>query len=133
MSEQSIAIVRATIDAINRRDWDTALQHASPDFEYDLTRTVSPLAGVHSLAQARRVIEEFLSPWEDYRYEVHEVIEAGDHVVTPFTTHFRGRDGLDVEAHATWVWTIRGGALMRVCLYQDRDEALEAAGFRRDS
>jgi ketosteroid isomerase-like protein len=79
------------------------------------------------------VIEEFLAPWEDYRYEVHEVIEAGDHVVTPFTTHFRGRDGLEVEAHATWVWRIRDGAMKRVCLFQDRDEALEAVGLGRSA
>jgi ketosteroid isomerase-like protein len=129
MSEQSIAIVRAAVDAINRRDWDAALKDAAPDFEYDLSRTISPLRGVYTLAQTRRVIEEFLGPWEAFRYEADELIEAGEQVVMPFTTHFTGRDGLEVEAHAIWVWTIRDGALAHLCLYQERHEALEAAGL----
>ena len=125
-------MVHAAIDAINRGDWDTALTEASPDFEYDLTRTDSPLRGVYGRGQMHRVLEDFLGSWQSVRYEPQELIECGDHVVMPFTTHFRGRQGIEMRAHATWVWTVREGALARLALFQDRDEALRFAGVPDD-
>ena len=48
----------------------------------------------------------------------------------PFTNVARGRDGIEVQARGIWVWTIRDGSIVRACLFQDRQEALEAAGLR---
>jgi ketosteroid isomerase-like protein len=132
VSEERIALVRAAVDSLNRGDWDGALQNAAPDVEYDLSRTMSPLRGVYrGIDEVRRVAAEFYGPWEGVRYEAHELIAAGEHVVMPYTSYFRGPQGIEVEAHATWVWTIRDGVLARLCLYQRRDEALEAAGAGR--
>jgi ketosteroid isomerase-like protein len=132
MSQQPVEMIRDSVDALNRGDWDAALKEMTPDFEYDLSRTISPLQGVyHGPQQMRDVVEEFLSPWEAVRYELDEVIEAGEHVVTPFTTYFRGRDGIEVNGRAIWVWTFRDGACSRLCLYQERQEALEAVGLGR--
>jgi ketosteroid isomerase-like protein len=129
VARERIEIVRAAVEALNRGDWDAALEHIAPDFEYDLTRTISPLRGVYRRDQMRAVVEEFLGPWESARYEADDLIAAGEHVVMPFTTRFHGRDGIEVEARATWVWTFRGRAVIRLRLFQDRDEALAAAGL----
>ncbi len=123
----AIELVRAAVDAINRGDWEEALVAASPDFTYDLSRTDSPLRGVYrGVDEVRRVATEFWGQWDSVRYEAHELIESGEHVVMPYTSHFRGRDGIELETEATWVWTVRDGALVRLELYQDRDEALAA-------
>ncbi|MGH2993107.1 MAG: hypothetical protein ACRDL1_06185 [Solirubrobacterales bacterium] len=53
----------------------------------------------------------------------------GDHVVVPHTTHIRGRDGIEAQARTTSLVTIRDGKIERICLYQERQEALEAAGL----
>jgi hypothetical protein len=50
-------------------------------------------------------------------------------VIVPWTLHAVGHDGIEVEARATWMFTIRDGSLQRVCMYQEREEALEAAGL----
>ena len=128
MPEDQLEVVRQAVAAINRGDWDAAFKRMAPDFEYDLTRTISPLQGVYSRGQMRKVAEDFLGPWEAARYEPEEFIDAGEHVVVPFTTHFRGREGIEVQSRATWVWTFRGDLVTRVCLYQERAEALAAAG-----
>jgi ketosteroid isomerase-like protein len=47
-------------------------------------------------------------------------------VVVPTTEHFVGRDGIEVQARNIWTWTIRDGMIVRACLYQDKQEALEA-------
>jgi ketosteroid isomerase-like protein len=49
--------------------------------------------------------------------------------MTPFTNQLLGRDGIDLQARGTWLWTIRDGVVVRLCLYQERQEALEAAGL----
>jgi SnoaL-like domain len=67
--------------------------------------------------------------FESSRIEPHEFIEAGEHVVVPWTFHAVGRDGLEVQARLTWLFTIRDGAIQRACMYQERSEALEAAGL----
>jgi ketosteroid isomerase-like protein len=125
------ALVREVIDALNRRDWDAALAHLAPEFEYDLTRTESPLRGVYARDEMRAVAEEFLGVWDSARYEPREFVEGRQGLVVPFTTHFRGRDGIEMQGDAVWVWTIRDGAVVRLALFQDRAEALKAAGAPR--
>ena len=40
-----------------------------------------------------------------------------------------GRDGIEVGSRPTLVWTIRDGAIERVSMYQERQDALEAVGL----
>jgi ketosteroid isomerase-like protein len=129
MSQENVEIVKASIDAVNRGDWDAMLKDAAPGFEYDFSRAVGPWRGVFGLDQARRLWEEFAASWESFRVEPHEFIEVGDHVVVPGAGHMVGRDGIEVEARVTFTWTIRDGAIERVCMFQERGEALEALGL----
>jgi len=102
----------------------------APDWELDMSRSLGLDAGVKRAGQARRSLEEFIQTWESVRGEPDELIDAGDHVVVPLTFRVLGRDGIELQFRPTWVWTFREGAGVRVCLYQDREEALEAAGAR---
>jgi ketosteroid isomerase-like protein len=130
MSQENIEIVRAGIDAYNRGDLEAALKEAAPDFEFDLSRARGPLRGVYGRDQMFRFWDEFAEGWESQRIEPHEFIEVADDVVVPWTLHAKGRDGIEVEARVTWTFTIRDGAIRRICMYQDRSDALEAAGLR---
>ena len=129
MSQENVEIVKAAIDAVNRKDWDAAFQDAAPGFEYDLSRAVGPDRGIYGLDQARRTWGEFRETWESARTEPHEFIEAGDLVVVHSTLHLKGRGGIEVVVSATFVWTIRDGAIERVSMYQERQDALEAVGL----
>jgi ketosteroid isomerase-like protein len=129
MSQENVEIVKPCYDAFNREDWDAMLKDAAPGFEVDLSRALGPWRGVFGLDQIRRVLGEFREPWESARLEPHEFIEAGDLVVVPWAMHGRGRDGIESVARATLVWTIRDGAIERISLYQEREEALEAVGL----
>ena len=128
MSQENVEIVRAAIDAANRDDWDAFYKDMAPGFELDMSRAVGPVSGVLSLDQVRRVLEDFAGYWESLRIEPHQFIEAGDRLVMPRTVHVRGRDGIEVVSRPTLVWTIRDGAIERVVLYQERQDALEGLG-----
>ena len=129
MSQENVEIVRATYAAYNRGDVDAALQYTAPEFELDWTRAVGPQRGVYRLDQARAFFVDFLETFEFTRVEPDEFIEVGDQVVVPQTGYIRGRDGIEVTARIALVWTLRDGAIVRVCLYQQKREALEAAGL----
>ena len=129
MSQENVELASASIEAYNRMDWDGALKDASPDFECDLSRAVGPQHDVYRLDQMRRFWSEFAESWESVRIEPHEFIEAGDRLVMPHTVHVRGRDGIEVVSRPTFVWTIRNGAIERVTLYQERQDALEDLGL----
>jgi ketosteroid isomerase-like protein len=129
MSEQNVEIVRAAYDAYNRRDLDTALKDAAPECELDWTRAVGPQRGVYRLDQMRAFFVDFLEAFESTRVEPDEFIEAGDLVVVPQTGYLRGRDGIEVTARVTLAWALREGAIVRICLYQQKREALEAVGL----
>ena len=129
MSEENVEIVRTALAALNRGDLDAAFKDAAPDAEVDLTRAVGLDSGVYDLDEFRRLSEEFAKSWDSVRWEADEYLDAGEHVVMPFTNHLLGRDGIDVQARGTWLWTIRDGVVVRLCLYQVRQDALEAAGL----
>jgi ketosteroid isomerase-like protein len=129
MSQENVELVRAAIDAANRDDWDAFYKDMAPGVELDMSRAVGPVSGVLSLDQLRRAQEDLAGYWESLRIEPHEFIEAGDRLVVPWTVHVRGRDGIEVVSRPTFVWTIRDGAIERISLYQERQDALEAVGL----
>ena len=131
MSEESLQIVRALIDAANRGDWDGCIENTGPGFVWDSSRAIGTdnRAVLESAEEAQDFFKELSEIWESFRIEIDEMIPVGDHVVVPHTTHVRGRDGIEARAHTTWLFTIRNGQIERVCLYQERDDALNAAGL----
>ena len=129
MSQENVEIARAAINALNRGDISTALNDMAPDFEWDFSRSRGTSPRVYGLDQMQGFWGDFAEAWESLRFEAGEFIEAGDHVVTPITTHARGREGVEIRARGAWVWTFRDGSVARITFYQERQEALEAAGL----
>lgn len=111
ISQENVKTARAAIDAFNRGDWDSMLEDAAANFEYDLSRAAGPNRGVYRLDQVRGVVDEFIGSWESARIQPHEFIEVGPHVVVPWTAQFTGRDGIEVEARVAWSFTIRGNKI----------------------
>jgi ketosteroid isomerase-like protein len=130
MSQENVEVVRAAFAAWNRGDFDAAFKDAASNFEWDNSRAIgADNRGVFSREEARQLFVGVRELWESSRIEIDEAIPVGDHVVVPHTAHLRGRDGIEVQARTTWLFTIRNGKIERVCLYQEQQEALEAAGL----
>src|SRR3954466_12960345 len=129
MSGENVEIVEAVIDAVNREGWDAAFQDAAPGFELDFSRALGPYRGVYKLDQARRFAQDFSTTFESVRWEADQLIDAGEQVVLLGTIYYRGRDGIETTASVKQVWTIHEGAVERFVMYQERQDALEAAGL----
>ena len=84
--------------------------------------------GVFNLDESRDLPATFTDSWESFTIGADELIDGGEHVVMPFTNRAQGRAGIEVQARGVWIWTFR--ELDRAgCLYQELQEALEAAGL----
>ena len=122
--------MRRNFAAFNRRDRGAWLASYHPDAEIDWSRSRSPFKGVY---RARRGLEEFgdvfWSTWEEVRLEAHDFTDAGSEIVVRNTAHMRGREGIEVSARTALVFTVEGGRITRLRLFQDQDEALEAVGL----
>jgi ketosteroid isomerase-like protein len=129
MSQENVELVRAAIDAHNRGDVEATFKHVAPDFEYDQTRALGTDRGVFNLEEFQNLLSTFTDIWASFTIGADELIDAGHDVVMPFTNVARGRDGIEVEARGFWVWTVREGLIVRICLYQARQEALAAVGL----
>jgi ketosteroid isomerase-like protein len=128
MSQANLEMARRCFEAWHRGDLDAAFEDVAPDFELDMSRSIGMDRGIYNLSQARRLGDEFWEVWERIHVGA-EYVDAGEHVVIKFANRVRGPGGIEVWARGTWLGTIRDGSIVRICLYQDAREALEAAGL----
>ena len=130
MSEENVETVRRYNDAWNRRDLTAWLALLSSGAEVDWSRSRGPLKGVYRGPGELEVFwDAFWSTFEDVQVEYHGFTELGSEVVVPNTAHVRGRQGIEVVARSTFVFTVENGRITRLRMFQDQAEALEAASL----
>ncbi len=72
----------------------------------------------------------FWAEFEAQRIEIEEAMAAGSDVVVGVRFYGRGkRSGLEIDAPAWHVWSLREGKAVRWRLFRTKQEALEAAGL----
>jgi ketosteroid isomerase-like protein len=80
-------------------------------------------------AGVQEFFHRWIGPFDDWGYEVGEMIDAGDSVVAHIHQWGRGKwSGAKVESQFWLVWTIRDGKLVHGRHYTERADALAAAG-----
>jgi ketosteroid isomerase-like protein len=131
VSEENVEIVRRTYEATNSGDYDTAESYLHPEIEFH-TYGRSPEAGVYRGKEAVRQYNLGLfQQFERIRFELEELVDAGDRVVVVTTQHALPKGGQqEMNVHVAEVWTIRDGLLAERRSYSSRNEALEAARLR---
>ena len=133
MSEENVEIVRAAWDKWLRGDMDALIASFSdPDIVYDLThfrewpdRTYRGVEGV------RRGLTEWREVWVGLEAGVDEILAVPDGRVVVLTwQRGKGRQsGLPMDMKWAQIVTVHDGKITRVDAYDDRAEALEAAGL----
>jgi len=130
VSQENVEIVRQSLDAFSQRDIDTLRALNDPDMVLDWSASVGWLAGVYrGFDEALRFYEGYFEAFEKVVIEVDRFIDVGELVVVPNVSHQRGRDGIEVSARGTFVFTIRNRKIARICLYQETEQALKAVGL----
>jgi ketosteroid isomerase-like protein len=132
MASANVELVRSIYAAWARGDYSAA-EWAYPDIEWVLAD--GPATGSWTgLAGAAEASRDFLSAWDDLRFEAEEYRELdGGRVLV--LVHFSGRgtrSGLEVgqiRAKGAHLLHIRDGKVMRSVFYFDRERALADIGL----
>ncbi len=132
VSQETVAVLREANEAFNRGDVEAFLALCVEDVEIE---DLNNAPGLPRVARGGEAVRAMLAAWRssfsDFRGEIEEYIDAGDHHLVCLV-RYRGRvrgSAAEVDFKAVDVWELRGGKLARGTLgYADRRAALEALG-----
>jgi ketosteroid isomerase-like protein len=131
MSQENVEIVRAAMQAFNRRDGQGFGALLARDAEIVPVRAAlegTVYRGPDAAAQYCAAVDE---SWEDLRWEVEEIRDGGGWVLALGRIRGGGRgSGAVIDARAGWVARFREGLITSFHTYADRAAALEAVGLK---
>lgn len=106
------------------------LELLDPDVELRWAEELPDVETYRGHEGARAAMAEWLEPWDEFRMEPLEVIDAGDAVVVRYRQTGRGTgSGAETEMEITQVYTVRDGRISRLLEFASHDAALAAAGL----
>ena len=134
MPPENMEVVRALFEAVNRRDYASAVEYVHPEAEiYPGIAGLDPAGpGSGSRLCGRDELRQYFEDdvWEATSVELEEVTETQDgRLLAVERWRMRGRDGIEVDAHCTDVYSFRDGLIVRGYGFRDKAQALEAAGL----
>jgi ketosteroid isomerase-like protein len=129
MSEENVAIVRRNYAAFDRGDFAAILDDVDPE----IVIRAHP-RGDEGNYQGKdgflRFITEWIEPFDDFSQTPEEFTAAGDRVLVKVLQRASGKgSGVPVEARFWLVHRMRAGKAIELDLFDDEDQALEAAGL----
>jgi len=142
VSQETVEQLRANVESFLAGTSESAREDMlagqaegwDPEIELDASEApVLDIAGVYRGKDAvQRFWREWLAAWETFRFE-YELVDAGDCVVLLLDPRMRGRStGIDLPfGNIAWVYTYRGGLLVRQKLYMDQLDALKFVGLEK--
>ena len=126
--------VRAAVAAWNRKDLEAVVARVHPQIVYH-PRADEPDPSPHVGRDAyEQLVYGFVDSFSRVTFEVLEVIDAGDHVITSTVLHavLRGQEsasGAGVSDTYVFVYKLRDGLVVECWEYRTKQEALEAVGL----
>ena len=129
MSRENVETFRRGVDAFNRHDKAAWLASCDPGLENVPPRDWPESAPVRGSEAVWEFMVEAQQPWEGGSFELDKTIEVADKVVSLVRREMRGTTSGAAVAFDFWVVsTFDNGKLTRIEWFDERAEALEAAG-----
>ncbi len=105
-------------------------ERAHPDYETAMIGSDGQTLTYEGVDGFREAISDWLSPWEQFRFEIEEIFPVDDMIVmfvrqTGTTKH----GGVEITTESGTIWWVVDGQLRRASFYLDRRDVLKAAGI----
>jgi ketosteroid isomerase-like protein len=132
MSEENVEVVRRSLDAWNRTDWEQLQAIYAPDVIVVAPREWPEAEGASGWEEWRLQIERLKESWEVERLEPDEIRALPDgRVFARFVWVASGRaSGTPTGVSMASVSVIEGGQIKRIEFFLNLNAALESAGLR---
>ncbi len=132
MSEEKEDLARVQYQRWNAEDFDAWIEGFDPNVQYfsSVSASLDGEGEFRGHEGLKTFVEAYFEAWEWFRLWPTEFIEAGDDLVASCATRGRGREsGVVVDGRVAHVWSFRAGRATRCLSFQNRAQALEAAGL----
>jgi ketosteroid isomerase-like protein len=131
MAKENVEFVRRGYEALEQGDLEAfkelARDRLDPAFEFHHVWDGRVFKGYEGTMQWLSDTQE---TWQDYKQEVEEIIDLGEHVVVVLGISALGAgSGVPVAQEFAVVWTFDGGTVVRARSFTSRADALEAVGL----
>ncbi len=130
MSQRNVDLVRGTLGAFARGDFDGAFVRFDHDVQWTTADDEPDAHTYFGVPAIRRFVEHLADPWRDRfgpAIEFQDFIDCGDWVVAPWTGRVHGHgSGIEIEISETYAVLVRDERIARVVEYRTVEEALEA-------
>ena len=132
MSQENIKVVQSFFDALGRGDMDAAAAALDPQIEW-----IEPGVPGQWFAGTRHGIDTVFTEVvartpehvEEFSLQIDQYLDAGEHVVALGQFDGRGkRSGRAFSIPGAFVYTVRGGKIVRFQAYHDTAQWLQALG-----
>jgi uncharacterized protein len=130
-----LEIVRTGYAAFNRGDIEASLAVLHPEIEWHTYIVPGPGGGTyHGHDGVRELWSDARRIFGDFKNVPERLFDTGEHVVAFVRVEGVGREsGAPVEARIAHLYGFRDGKVSCVESFEDRDEALRAAGIAREA
>ena len=133
MSEENVEVVRRLNAAFGGTEPHPPSDFAAPDVVWDMSRFEGwpEQAEYRGMDEYAAFMEAWVAPYDDWAYEVEELIDAGEkRVVARLYQRGRPRGGDGwIEHRYGILYTVEDGLVQRAQVYATVDEALKATGL----
>ena len=133
MSQADVDVVREQFAATNARDFSRAMEI----YDDEVVLSVAEGWGLGSgTFEGKAAVGEWFGDWfrqfaDDYRFEIIETRDLGEGGVLLIAEHSgSGRtSGVPIASESGYLYRVRDGRIVRVELFPEPAQALEAAGL----
>lgn len=130
MSPENVEVVRTIYDAYERGDYPAAFECFHEDIEWFGPPDISNSGFARGHAGVRHSLSTWVGSWDEYHFELRELIDAGDQILAVGWHRGRGKgSGVEVSEEIFSVWTLHVGEVVRQRMFRDRVQAFEAVGL----
>jgi ketosteroid isomerase-like protein len=130
MSDHNVEVVRRSLQAWARGDFEAAFAEHAPDTEWRTAADEPDSQTYRGREGLWRLVAAVAEPWEDRfkrSVELEDFIACGPWVIVPWRARLHGRgSGLEIEVFETYAVLVRAGKIARVEEYRTTEQALEA-------
>src|SRR4051794_35250948 len=108
MSQENVEIVRAIYEAWTRGDDEAVFERFNAEVDWVPPPDISSSGRRRGHQGVRRSLAAWMGAWDDYHFELRQLIDCGDDVLAEGWQRARGMtSGVEVSEEIFSVWTLR--------------------------
>jgi ketosteroid isomerase-like protein len=124
---EDVERLRGAYEAFNEGGVEAILERLAPDFQVRDRESSPDRETRYGREGIKRLFDSYMEAFDTLRLDPEEFIDAGDQIVVSLQQSVRGKgSGAEVAGRIAHVWTMRGGAVLRLRIFKDKESALEA-------